>query len=52
MPIEARDSYVVGRELKRRGRKWEGADGPDQSGRVVFTGSNTGIGYRTAAVLA
>jgi NAD(P)-dependent dehydrogenase (short-subunit alcohol dehydrogenase family) len=34
-------------------RKWEEGDVPDQSGRVVVvTGSNTGIGYHTAAVLA
>jgi len=34
-------------------RKWVEADVPDQSGRVVVvTGSNTGIGYHTAAVLA
>lgn len=33
--------------------KWSTADIPDQSGRVaVVTGSNTGIGYHTAAVLA
>ena len=33
--------------------KWTTADVPDQSGRVaVVTGSNTGIGYQTAAVLA
>ncbi len=33
--------------------KWSEADVPDQSGRVVVvTGSNTGIGYQTAAVLA
>lgn len=33
--------------------KWTAADVPDQSGRVaVVTGSNTGIGYHTAAVLA
>ncbi|UXA18586.1 SDR family NAD(P)-dependent oxidoreductase [Mycobacterium sp. SMC-4] len=33
--------------------KWTAADVPDQSGRVaVITGSNTGIGYETAAVLA
>jgi NAD(P)-dependent dehydrogenase (short-subunit alcohol dehydrogenase family) len=33
--------------------KWGTADMPDQSGRVaVVTGSNTGIGYHTAAVLA
>ena len=34
-------------------RKWQETDVPDQSGRVVvITGSNTGIGYHTAAVLA
>ena len=34
-------------------RKWEEADVGDQSGRVVVvTGSNTGIGYHAAAVLA
>jgi NAD(P)-dependent dehydrogenase (short-subunit alcohol dehydrogenase family) len=34
-------------------RKWSEADVPDQTGRVVIvTGSNTGIGYQTAAVLA
>ena len=34
-------------------RKWQETDVPDQSGRVVVvTGSNTGIGYHTAAVLA
>ena len=34
-------------------RKWEEADVPDQGGRVaVVTGSNTGIGFHTAAVLA
>jgi NAD(P)-dependent dehydrogenase (short-subunit alcohol dehydrogenase family) len=33
--------------------KWSTVDIPDQSGRVaVVTGSNTGIGYHTAAVLA
>jgi NAD(P)-dependent dehydrogenase (short-subunit alcohol dehydrogenase family) len=33
--------------------KWSTADIPDQTGRVaVVTGSNTGIGYHTAAVLA
>ncbi|MBS9532771.1 SDR family NAD(P)-dependent oxidoreductase [Mycobacterium sp. M1] len=33
--------------------KWTAGDVPDQSGRVaVVTGSNTGIGYHTAAVLA
>jgi NAD(P)-dependent dehydrogenase (short-subunit alcohol dehydrogenase family) len=33
--------------------KWTTADVPDQSDRVaVVTGSNTGIGYHTAAVLA
>jgi NAD(P)-dependent dehydrogenase (short-subunit alcohol dehydrogenase family) len=33
--------------------KWTAADIPDQSGRVaVITGSNTGIGYQTAAALA
>jgi NAD(P)-dependent dehydrogenase (short-subunit alcohol dehydrogenase family) len=32
---------------------WSTADIPDQSGRIaVVTGSNTGIGYHTAAVLA
>src|SRR5262249_31362160 len=37
----------------KEARKWERADVPDQSGRVVvITGSNTGIGYHTAAVLA
>lgn len=33
--------------------KWSEADVPDQSGRVaVVTGSNTGIGYQAAVVLA
>ena len=33
--------------------KWSESDVPDQSGRVVVvTGSNTGIGYHTAEVLA
>ena len=33
--------------------KWTTADVPDQSGRVaIVTGSNTGIGYEAAAVLA
>jgi NAD(P)-dependent dehydrogenase (short-subunit alcohol dehydrogenase family) len=33
--------------------RWSAADVPDQSGRVaVITGSNTGIGYEAAAVLA
>jgi NAD(P)-dependent dehydrogenase (short-subunit alcohol dehydrogenase family) len=33
--------------------KWTAADVPDQSGRVaIITGSNTGIGYQAAAVLA
>ncbi len=33
--------------------KWTTADVPDQSGRVaIITGSNTGIGYEAAAVLA
>ncbi|MEO8816395.1 MAG: SDR family NAD(P)-dependent oxidoreductase [Mycobacterium sp.] len=35
------------------GSKWAASDVPDQTGRVaVITGSNTGIGYHTAAVLA
>lgn len=35
------------------GSKWTAADVPDQSGRTaVVTGSNTGLGYDTAAVLA
>lgn len=35
------------------GSRWTAADVPDQTGRVaVITGSNTGIGYQTAAVLA
>ncbi len=35
------------------GSKWSAADVPDQAGRVaVVTGSNTGIGYEAAAVLA
>ncbi len=34
-------------------QKWAAADVPDQSGRVaIVTGSNTGIGYSAAAVLA
>jgi NAD(P)-dependent dehydrogenase (short-subunit alcohol dehydrogenase family) len=34
-------------------QKWTAADVPDQSGRVaIVTGSNTGIGYAAAAVLA
>jgi NAD(P)-dependent dehydrogenase (short-subunit alcohol dehydrogenase family) len=33
--------------------KWTTADIPDQTGRVaIITGSNTGLGYETAAVLA
>jgi NAD(P)-dependent dehydrogenase (short-subunit alcohol dehydrogenase family) len=33
--------------------KWSTADVPDQTGRIaIVTGSNTGIGYHTAAVLA
>jgi NAD(P)-dependent dehydrogenase (short-subunit alcohol dehydrogenase family) len=33
--------------------KWGTADIPDQSGRIaVVTGSNTGLGYHTAAILA
>jgi NAD(P)-dependent dehydrogenase (short-subunit alcohol dehydrogenase family) len=33
--------------------KWTAADIPDQTGRVaVITGSNTGLGYETAAALA
>jgi len=33
--------------------KWTAADVPDQSGRTaIITGSNTGIGYEAAAVLA
>ena len=33
--------------------KWTTADIPDQTGRVaVITGSNTGLGYETAAALA
>ena len=33
--------------------KWTAADVPDQSGRVaIITGSNTGVGYEAAAVLA
>ena len=33
--------------------KWTATDVPDQSGRVaIITGSNTGIGYGAAAVLA
>lgn len=35
------------------GSRWTATDVPDQNGRVaVITGSNTGIGYQTAAVLA
>ncbi len=35
------------------GSKWAASDVPDQTGRVaVITGSNTGIGYAAAAVLA
>jgi NAD(P)-dependent dehydrogenase (short-subunit alcohol dehydrogenase family) len=53
MPIGARDEYVVAMNSTVETRKWEEADVPDQSGRVVVvTGSNTGIGYHTAAVLA
>jgi len=53
MPIAARDEYVVAMNSSVETRKWEEADVPDQSGRVVVvTGSNTGIGYHTAAVLA
>ena len=38
--------------MSTRGR-WTANDVPDQTGRVaVVTGSNTGIGYHTAAVLA
>jgi NAD(P)-dependent dehydrogenase (short-subunit alcohol dehydrogenase family) len=45
--------YVVAMNSSVETRKWEEADVPDQSGRVVVvTGSNTGIGYHTAAVLA
>jgi NAD(P)-dependent dehydrogenase (short-subunit alcohol dehydrogenase family) len=33
--------------------EWTSADVPDQSGRVaIITGSNTGVGFETAAVLA
>jgi NAD(P)-dependent dehydrogenase (short-subunit alcohol dehydrogenase family) len=33
--------------------KWTAADVPDQNGRVaIVTGANTGLGYRTAEVLA
>ena len=33
--------------------KWTAADVPSQSGRAaIITGSNTGIGYEAAAVLA
>ena len=33
--------------------KWTSTDVPSQSGRVaVITGSNTGVGYEAAAVLA
>jgi NAD(P)-dependent dehydrogenase (short-subunit alcohol dehydrogenase family) len=39
--------------LKPMSSKWTAADVPDQSGRVaIITGSNTGIGYAAAAVLA
>jgi NAD(P)-dependent dehydrogenase (short-subunit alcohol dehydrogenase family) len=39
--------------LKPMSSKWTAADVPDQSGRVaIVTGSNTGIGYGAAAVLA
>jgi NAD(P)-dependent dehydrogenase (short-subunit alcohol dehydrogenase family) len=39
--------------LKAMSAKWTAADVPDQSGRVaIITGSNTGIGYGAAAVLA
>lgn len=35
------------------GGKWTATDAPDQTGRVaIVTGSNTGIGYHTAAALA
>ena len=39
--------------LKPMSSKWTAADVPDQSGRVaIVTGSNTGIGYGAASVLA
>jgi hypothetical protein len=53
MPIKAPDEYVVAMNSPVEARNWVDADVPDQSGRVVVvTGSNTGIGYHTAAVLA
>jgi NAD(P)-dependent dehydrogenase (short-subunit alcohol dehydrogenase family) len=39
--------------LKPMSSKWTAADVPDQSGRVaIVTGSNTGIGFGAAAVMA
>jgi NAD(P)-dependent dehydrogenase (short-subunit alcohol dehydrogenase family) len=52
MPIGARDMLWT-MNSNADTRKWGEAEVPDQTDRVaVVTGSNTGIGYHTAAVLA
>jgi NAD(P)-dependent dehydrogenase (short-subunit alcohol dehydrogenase family) len=50
MSVNIRLSMVL---LMSANSKWTAADVPDQTGRVaIITGSNTGLGYETALVLA